>query len=72
MILLTWGGGAERARGLDLGADEVLTSPWEAAELLARVRVQLREKHAFDELREKTRIADDAPAQSDSRPRLRP
>src|SRR5207253_6672091 len=59
VILLTQGGGAERARGLDLGADEVLTSPWEAAELLARVRVQLREKHAFDELREKTRIADE-------------
>jgi len=59
VILLTQGGGAERARGLDLGADEVLTSPWEAAELLARMRVQLRERHAFDELREKTRIADE-------------
>jgi len=59
VILLTRGGGAERARGLDLGADEVLTSPWEAAELLSRVRVQFREKHAFDELREKTRIADE-------------
>jgi len=59
VILLIQGGGAERARGLDLGADEVLTAPWEAAELLARVRVQLRDKHAFDELREKTRIADE-------------
>jgi DNA-binding response OmpR family regulator len=59
VILLIQGGAAERARGLDLGADEVLTSPWEAAELLARIRVQLREKHAFDELREKTRIADE-------------
>jgi DNA-binding response OmpR family regulator/S1-C subfamily serine protease len=59
VILLIQGGGAERARGLDLGADEVLTAPWEGAELLARVRVQLREKHAFDELREKTRIADE-------------
>ncbi len=58
VILIIQGGGAERARGLDLGADEVLTSPWDAAELLARVRVQLREKHAFDELQEKTRIAD--------------
>jgi DNA-binding response OmpR family regulator/S1-C subfamily serine protease len=58
VILLTMGGGPERARGLELGADEVLTSPWDAAELLARVRVQLREKHAFDELLEKTRIAD--------------
>lgn len=59
VILLTRGAGAERARGLDLGADEVLTSPWEPTELLARVRVQLREKHSFDELREKTRIADE-------------
>jgi DNA-binding response OmpR family regulator/S1-C subfamily serine protease len=59
VILLTTGGAAERTRGLDLGADEVLTSPWEAAELLARVRVQLRGKHASDELREKTRIADE-------------
>jgi DNA-binding response OmpR family regulator len=59
VILLIQGGGAERARGLDLGADEVLSSPWEPAELLARIRVQLREKYAFDELREKTRIADE-------------
>ena len=59
VILLIQGGGAQRARGLDLGADEVLTTPWEVAELLARVRVQLREKHAFDDLREKTRIADE-------------
>ena len=62
VILLIQGGAAERARGLDLGADEVLTSPWEPAELLARIRVQLREKHAFDELREKTRIADEGRA----------
>src|SRR5207249_7601704 len=60
VILLTKGGGAERARGLDLGGAEVLTSPWDGAELLARVRVQLRDKHGFDELREKTRIADES------------
>ena len=59
VILITRGGGAERARGLDLGADDILSPPWEPAELLARVRVQLREKHAFEELAEKTRIADE-------------
>jgi DNA-binding response OmpR family regulator/S1-C subfamily serine protease len=59
VILLTRGGGAERARGLDLGADEALSLPWEPAELLAQVRVQFREKRALDELREKTRIADE-------------
>lgn len=58
VMLLTQGGGADRARGLELGADEVLSIPWDVAELLARVRLQLREKHAFDELSEKTRIAD--------------
>jgi DNA-binding response OmpR family regulator len=59
VILLTHGAAAERARGLELGADEVLSFPWESAELLARVRVQLRQKRAFDEMREKTRIADE-------------
>ena len=59
VILLTEGGGAARARGLELGADEVLSIPWEPVELLARVRVQLRQKHALDEMREKTRIADE-------------
>src|SRR5215471_4345597 len=59
VILLTQGAGAARARGLELGADEVLSLPWEPVELLARVRVQLRQKRALDELREKTRIADE-------------
>jgi S1-C subfamily serine protease len=59
VILITHGGGAERARGLDLGADDILTPPWEPAEMLARVRVQLRDKHTVAELRDKTRIADE-------------
>lgn len=59
VILLTHGGAAERARALDLGADDVLSPPWEPAELLARVRAQLRAKQSFAELYEKTRIADE-------------
>ena len=59
VILLTDGTGAERARGLELGADEVLSFPWEPVELLARIRVQLRQKRDLDEMREKTRIADE-------------
>jgi DNA-binding response OmpR family regulator len=54
---LARGGGVERARGLDLGADDVLSPPWEPAELLARVRVQLRDKRAYEALLETTRIA---------------
>jgi DNA-binding response OmpR family regulator/S1-C subfamily serine protease len=57
VILLTPGGGAERARALDLGADDVLSQRWEPDELLARVRVQLRDRHAYENLAEKTRLA---------------
>ena len=59
VILFARGSGAARARGLDLGADDVLTPPWEPAELLARVRVQLREKRSLEDLRQKTRIAEE-------------
>lgn len=59
VLLLTRGDGAQRARGLDLGADDVLSPDWEASEFLARVRVQLRDKRAFDDLLEKTRIAEE-------------
>ena len=59
VILFAKGGGAVRARALDLGADDVMTPPWETAELLARVRLQLREKHAFEDLQQKSRIAEE-------------
>jgi DNA-binding response OmpR family regulator len=59
VILFAKGGGAERARALDLGADDVMSHPWEPAELLARVRVQLRDKHTLEELQQKSRIAEE-------------
>jgi serine protease Do len=59
VILFAPGGGAERARALDLGADDVLTPPWEPSELLARLRVQLREKHALEDLQVKSKLAEE-------------
>jgi DNA-binding response OmpR family regulator/S1-C subfamily serine protease len=59
VILLISGGAAERARALDLGADDVLTWPCEPAELLARVRVQLRAKHVFEGMEQKSRLAEE-------------
>ncbi len=55
MIMLAEGGPAERIRGLDLGADDVLSLPFDDRELLARMRAQLREKRPEDELRESVR-----------------
>jgi DNA-binding response OmpR family regulator len=51
IILLAEGGPLERSRALDLGADDVLSIPFEPVELFARVRAQLREKAPDDRLR---------------------
>ena len=39
------------AKGLDLGANDYLIRPFETAELFARARTQLRQKHNYDRLR---------------------
>jgi DNA-binding response OmpR family regulator/S1-C subfamily serine protease len=57
VILLVNGGAGERALALDLGADDAVSRPFDAKELLARVRAQLRAKRAADELRQKVAIA---------------
>src|SRR4029077_19054680 len=51
IILLAEGGSLERSRALDLGADDVLSIPFEPVELFARIRAQLREKAPDDRLR---------------------
>jgi DNA-binding response OmpR family regulator len=51
IVLLADGGPLERSRALDLGADDVLSIPFESVELFARIRAQLREKAPDDRLR---------------------
>jgi len=51
VLMLSPGGSLERARGLDLGADDVLSLPFDPHELLSRVRWQLRDKRTADGLR---------------------
>jgi len=58
VVLLAPGGPAERGRALDLGADDVLSLPFDEHELLARVRAHLREKHPEDDLRERINVAE--------------
>jgi two-component system, OmpR family, KDP operon response regulator KdpE len=56
LVLSVRGDDADKIRALDLGADDFVTKPFSVAELLARVRAQLRRTNAapktlvFDEL----------------------
>lgn len=60
VVMLSPGGPAERTRGLDLGADDVLSLPFDAHELLSRVRLQLRNKSIADEFRQWMRLAEES------------
>src|ERR1700691_1595006 len=59
VIVLPRPGAGERAAGLDLGADDAISRPWDAAELLARVRAQLRVRRVDQQLLEKMRLAEE-------------
>jgi S1-C subfamily serine protease len=59
VVMLSPGGSGERTRGLDLGADDVLSLPFDPHELLARVRLQLRNKSIADEFRERLHLAEE-------------
>jgi DNA-binding response OmpR family regulator/S1-C subfamily serine protease len=59
VVMLSPGGSAERTRGLDLGADDVLSLPFDSHELLSRARSQLRNKSITDEFRERLRLAEE-------------
>ncbi len=51
VLMVVTGGALERARALDLGADDVISSPFDPVEFAARVRAQFRERQPEDELR---------------------
>ena len=57
VIALVGSGPDSRAVGLDLGADDAVSRPWDAMELLARTRVQLRALRADKQLLEQMHIA---------------
>jgi len=59
VVMLSPGGSAERTRGLDLGADDVLSVPFDPYELRSRVRSQLRNKSIVDEFRERLHLAEE-------------
>src|ERR1700753_634390 len=69
MVMIVHGGALERARALDLGADDVISFPFEPVEFAARIRTQFRERQPEVELEaklhdaiEKERLAETAVA----------
>jgi serine protease Do len=60
VLMLAPGSSAERTRGLDLGADDVLSLPVDPDELLSRVRYQLRSKESGDELLGRLHLAEES------------
>ena len=59
VLMLAPGGSAERTRGLDLGADDVLSLPFEPHELLSRLRSQLRNRGVIEDLRQQARTVEE-------------
>ncbi len=53
IVMIVHGGALERARGLDLGADDVISFPFEPLEFAARIRAQFRERQPELELEAK-------------------
>lgn len=51
ILMVVRGGALERARALDLGADDVITFPFESIEFAARVRTQFRERKPEEDLK---------------------
>jgi S1-C subfamily serine protease len=58
ILMVVQGGALERARALDLSADDVISAPFDPTEFAARVRTQFREREPEDALRSKLRQAE--------------
>jgi S1-C subfamily serine protease len=51
VVMIVHGSALERARALDLGADEVISFPFDEVEFAAKVRTQFRERRPEEELK---------------------
>jgi DNA-binding response OmpR family regulator len=57
VVMIVHGGAMERARALDLGADDVVSFPFDALEFAAKIRAQFRERQPELELEAKLKDA---------------
>jgi DNA-binding response OmpR family regulator/S1-C subfamily serine protease len=49
----------ERTAAIEAGANDAISRPWDASEVVARVREQCRARHKEQKLRERTRVAEE-------------
>jgi DNA-binding response OmpR family regulator/S1-C subfamily serine protease len=59
VILLAGGEAKDRAMGIEVGANDAVSRPWEMSELLARIREQCRQRAAEQQLRDRARLAEE-------------
>jgi S1-C subfamily serine protease/CheY-like chemotaxis protein len=59
VILLVGPGADERTTGIEMGANDAVSRPWDLSELLARVREQCRIHGDEEQLRDKARLAEE-------------
>src|SRR5258706_11057897 len=57
ILMIVHGGALERARALDLGADDVISFPFDPLEFAAKIRTQIRERQPEIELEAKLKDA---------------
>jgi S1-C subfamily serine protease/DNA-binding response OmpR family regulator len=57
VVMVVPGGPLERARALDLGADEVISFPFDQVEFAARIRTQFRSRQPEEELKTMLKFA---------------
>ncbi len=57
IVMIVHGGALERARALDLGADDVVSFPFESVEFAAKIRTQFRERQPELQLEAKLKDA---------------
>src|SRR5258708_38549129 len=58
VLMVVRGGALERAQALDLGADDVISPPFESLEFAAKVRTQLRDRQPQFDFRPKLKQAE--------------
>ena len=71
IMLTAWDGISDKVRGLDLGATDYITKPFEVAELRARVNAILRNKRLQDEIAESNRELATARSQAEAATRAK-